>query len=148
MTADQAAAMLQIPERGVELLRRYESEDKIAKAIQAIQSGFKPAEVCELYGLPYESNEEDGGDFDEVAPIQVYECNTPRCKQKGKVSTASGDTIPDCPSCHKSMNFLMSVFDPAEVSHMARTYVPTGGIKDPLYRTDRYREGSPYEDPE
>lgn len=144
MTPDQAAALLQIPERGIELLQRYQEEDNIAKAIQAVQGGFTPSDVAQLYSLPYEASEEEPEA--QEGDIKVYECKTARCRQKNRVSTASGDVVPTCPSCQQDMYFVMTVADAEEISHMRRTYVPAGRIADPLARTDKHRDGSPWED--
>lgn len=133
MTPDKAAEMLQIPERGMDLLKRCDEDEKVAKAITQIQAGFAPRDVAKLYGLDYDESE--------VVPeftgrgIGVWQCSTERCKQKERVSTASEQ--PRCPGCRQLMPFLMEVTHTEEVNHMRRTFVPDPGIADPLARTDK-----------
>lgn len=134
MTPDQAAAKLQIEERGLKLLKLCEAEPAIFKALQAVQSGFSAADVAEMYELEWSAEEDDAPDETEGA-INVWECKTTRCRQKGRVSTATDP--PQCPSCHQEMEFLMSVNDQEDIGHMRRTYVPNPGLNDPLARTDR-----------
>lgn len=153
MSPDQAAELLQIPERGGDLLKRYTEEDNVAKAIQAVQAGFAPHDVCSMYGLPYDPEEAAAleAESDAENPIKVFECKTARCRNKNKVATASapeGEEVepPECPTCHQPMTYIMAVEDPDEISHMPRVKVKAPRMADPLSRTDKHREGSPWED--
>lgn len=133
MLPDKAAEILQIPERGMELLDRCENEPKVLKAIEMVTAGFEPADVARKYGLEYEAPEEAGPLENEG--INVWECRTPRCRQKGRVATATNE--PMCPQCGQPMSFLMNVEDAAQISHMARVTLGRPNIKDPNYRTDK-----------
>lgn len=134
MTPDQAAAKLQIEERGLKLLKLCEEKPEVMRAITALQSGFKPADVAEMFGLDYDP-EADQSHANTEGAINVWQCRTDRCRQKGRVSTATEP--PKCPSCHKTMDYEMSVDHPEEISHMKRTFVPDPGLSDPLARTDK-----------
>jgi hypothetical protein len=132
VTPDQAAKLLQIEERGVDLLQRCNEDETLGKAIQSVQQGFEPADVCKLYKLPFDESyaETPTGDG-----IPVWECKTPRCAQNGRVSTASD--VPDCPGCGRPMTFFREVEDVSEIGHMKRTQLSNMGLSDPTYRTDR-----------
>lgn len=134
-TPDQAAELLQIPERGPDLVRRCLEEEAISKAIQMVGAGFGPSDVAQALGLPWSAEAHEEFVEEQLeGKIKVWECKTLRCKQKGKVSTA--DEAPPCPSCGVEMIFLMAVESAAEISHMARVSLKSG-ISDPLKRTDR-----------
>lgn len=140
-TPDQAAELLQLEERGPDLVRRCLTDEKINKAIQMVASGFSPSDVAQAMELPWSREaHEDAVEANMEGRIKVWECKTTRCKQKGKVSTA--DNAPHCPSCGVEMSFLMAVDDAREISHMARTSV-VSHAGDPLARTDRTRESAP-----
>lgn len=140
-TPDQAAELLQLEERGPDLVRRCLSDEKVNKAIQMVASGFSPSDVAQALDLPWSREvHDDSVETQLEGKIKVWECKTLRCKQKGKVSTA--DEAPNCPSCSVEMSFLMAVDDPREISHMARTRT-SANIADPLKRTDRTRENVP-----
>lgn len=134
MTADQAAERLGLPERGIELLERANEEENIFKALQAVQTGFNPRDVCKLYELEWSEPEEQPDDEVDGA-IQVWECKTPRCRNKNRIATATNP--PDCPLCHQAMTFVTSVDEADEVAHMRRIYLRDPGIGDPLSRTDK-----------
>jgi hypothetical protein len=136
LSPDEAAALLQIPERGPDLVKRCLADDLINKAVQMVGSGFTPSDVASALGLPWDKTVYD----EEVktnleGKIKVWECKTIRCRQKGKVATASAS--PECPSCGVDMTFIMAVDDPDEISHMARVNMGRPRVKDPLHRTDR-----------
>jgi hypothetical protein len=135
---DTAAEMLQIKERGLDLLRRCEDEPFIMKALQNVQVGFAPRDVAALYKLPFNVEEEE---HQSVGEIHVWECRTARCRQKNRIST--GTQQQTCPSCRQPMHHLMDVDHPDEVAHMLRTFVPDPHIQDPLHRTDRTRDSAP-----
>lgn len=135
MSPDEAAAKLQLEERGLALLRRYDDEPNIAKAIGMVREGFLPRDVAALCELPYDEEDEQPETEGEV---KVWECKTPRCRQKGRVATATEAAI--CPSCRQPMEFLMAVDDEDEISHMRRIRVPMPqGLVDPLERTDKLK---------
>jgi hypothetical protein len=133
---DQAAKLLQIEERGPDLVKRCLEDDQIRKAIEMVCSGFTPSDVAQALGLPWNREE-----YEEVVEeslegkIKVWQCNTIRCRQKGRVATASAEQ--DCPSCGQPMKFLMAVDDADEIAHMHRISVGRPNVKDPLARTDR-----------
>jgi hypothetical protein len=135
LNPDQAAEMLQVEERGVDLLKRVNEDETLAKAIQQVQSGFNPADVADLYGIPFDRDSAQPGPSGEIGAINVWECKTQRCRQRGRVST--GTTQPNCPSCGNQMTWVMEVMDEGEIGHMRRTYVPDPGLRDPLSRTDK-----------
>jgi hypothetical protein len=60
MNPDQAAEMLQVEERGIDLLKRVNEDETLAKAIQQVQSGFDPKDVAELYGLDFDKVRVEG----------------------------------------------------------------------------------------
>lgn len=150
MNPDRAAELLQIPERGLDLLTRFEEEGPIAKAIRAVQAGFAPADVAAMYSLSYDAtvlqDEEVSDDDVREGKLFVYECQTKRCKQKGRVATSSispedeEHDKPTCPSCSVPMIFLMAAEDEADINHLRRTYLPRARIADPLGRTDQGRD--------
>jgi hypothetical protein len=127
--------MLQVEERGIDLLKRVNEDEKLAKAIQQVQSGFDPRDVAQLYGLDWDEENVVSGPTGELGAINVWECKTQRCRQRGRVSTASD--APSCPSCGQKMTWVMEVMDEGEIGHMRRTYVPDPGLSDPLARTDK-----------
>jgi hypothetical protein len=137
MNPDQAAEMLQVEERGIDLLKKVNENEKLAKAIQQVQAGFAPADVAQLYGLDWDPEQAgaQSGPTGEFGAINVWECKTQRCRQKGRVSTASN--APRCPSCGQEMTWVMEVMDEGEIGHMRRTFVPDPGLRDPLSRTDK-----------
>jgi hypothetical protein len=138
---DAAAALLQIEERGLALLQLCNENEDIAKAISNIQSGFEPRDVAKLYGLEWTEPEPEEPEGPDTARINVWTCKTARCRQKERVSTAT--VQPQCPSCSQPMDFLMAVEYEEDISHMRRTFVPEPRIKDPLERTDRWRDSAP-----
>jgi hypothetical protein len=140
-TPDQAAELLQLEERGPDLVRRCLTDETINRAIQMVASGFSPSDVAQALDLPWSREaHEESVEASLEGRIKVWECKTIRCRQKGKVSTA--DDAPSCPSCGVEMSFLMAIDNPEEISHMARVSV-TARISDPLARTDRTRENAP-----
>jgi hypothetical protein len=134
VTPDQAAERLQLEERGTDLLKRCDEDPQIFKAIQMILAGFEPKVVAETYNLDFDEAEVEQ---EAEGEIKVWECTTNRCRQKGRVSTAS--EVPNCPSCRQEMSYVTSVMHPEEVSHMRKTFIPDPGLADPLARTDRTR---------
>jgi len=149
LNPDRAAELLQIPERGLDLLTRFEEEGPIAKAIRAVQAGFAPADVATMYGLRYERpvhEDEEVSDDEQSGNLFVYECQTNRCRQKGRVATSSinpqdPESEPTlCPSCGQPMVFLLSCEDENDIHHLRRTFLPRARIADPLARTDQGRE--------
>jgi rRNA maturation endonuclease Nob1 len=145
MDPDEAAELLQIEERGAELVKRCLSDDLINKAIQMVGSGFSPSDVASALGLKWsrEAYEEHVEESLE-GKIKVWQCETIRCKQKGKVATATN--APMCPDCGKECKFVMAVDSADEISHMARMSLGRPNVKDPLKRTDR--TAAPYEVPD
>jgi hypothetical protein len=135
MNPDQAAQMLQVEERGIDLLKKVNEDEKLAKAIQQVQSGFDPKDVAELYGLDFDQGQVVEGPSGESDTINVWECKTQRCRQRGRVST--GGSQPNCPSCSEQMTWVTEVLHEGEIGHMRRTYVPDPGLRDPLARTDK-----------
>lgn len=152
MTPDRAAELLQIPERGIELLKRFEAEEVIQRAVSAVQQGFTPADVAEMYGLEYEPPDPEDEMPEGHVPegqIHVYECTTRRCRQKGRVATSSvgpdddwenpefPGRPPTCPSCHDLMHFVMSVEDEMDITHLKRTYLPKARVHDDMHGVDK-----------
>jgi hypothetical protein len=136
LSPDEAAELLQIPERGPDLVKRCLTDDLINKAVQMVGSGFTPSDVASALGLPWDKDVYEGTVKTQLeGKIKVWECKTIRCRQKGRVATASESPV--CPSCGVDMAFLMAVDDPEEISHMARLSLGRPSIKDPLHRTDR-----------
>ena len=142
MNADRAAELLQIPERGLDLLKRFEEDESIKKAITAVQSGFAPTDVASMYGLSYddhllpEAGVPDGS-------IHVYECQTRQCKQKGRVATCSlavdeegVEDLTRCPGCNLSMVYIMSVEDEGDIS-LRRTRTPKSRFHDEMHGVDK-----------
>jgi hypothetical protein len=129
--------MLQLQERGRELLARTMQEPEIQQALTAVINGFAPRDVCEMFHLPWDESQAvpEGPASPDEEGINVWECQTNRCRQKGKVATATNP--PQCPSCGNNMNFLMVIQDPGEISHMARTDMGGSRIADPFGRTDK-----------
>lgn len=142
MNADRAAELLQIPERGLELLQRFEEDEQVKKAIQAVQSGFSPSDVAAMYGLPYDDEvlqESEVSDGD----IHVYECQTRKCRQKGRVATCSlgpdedgVDDLTVCPGCGVKMIYVMSVEDEGDIT-LRRTRTPKSRMHDYMHGVDR-----------
>jgi hypothetical protein len=132
MVPDRAAELLQLPERGLDLLERIEAEPNILKAIERVQMGFDPKAVAAMFHLPFEAEAEEEP---QQEGINVWQCRTPRCKQRERVSTATNR--PQCPSCGIDMEFLQNVEDAIEISHMKRTQLVASGLPDPLARTDK-----------
>lgn len=140
-TPDECAELLQIPERGADLVKRCLQDVVMSKAINMVASGFSPSDVAQALDLDWSSKAHEELIEDQLdGKIKVWECTTMRCKQRGRVSTA--DNAPNCPQCGLEMKFLMAVDSPAEIGHMARTSLGAN-IPDPLARTDRTREGAP-----
>lgn len=152
MTPDTAAKLLQIPERGIELLQRFEEDENIRKAISAVQQGFAPADVARMYELEWdeeEVEEEKPEEHDPEGTIHVYECTTKRCRQKGRVATSSvgpdpewGDPEevqppPSCPSCGTMMHYVMTVSHESDINHLKRTYLPKARMHDDMHGVDR-----------
>jgi hypothetical protein len=131
---DQAAELLQLEERGLELLQRCDEDAKLMKAIQQVVLGFAPRDVAKMYGLDWvEPEVEDDGPAPDK--IHVWVCKTNRCMNREKVTTATNP--PNCPRCRQPAQWLMDIDTPDEISHMARMSLPNPGLTDPLARTDR-----------
>lgn len=154
MNPDRAAELLQIPERGLELLQRFEEDEQIRKAIQAVQAGFSPADVASMYDLPFEGT---GGESDETeateGSIFIYECQSPRCRQKGRVATSSvspeqaledeaSAALITCAFCRQKMVCVKSVEHEWELGNLKRTRLPTANIHDSMHGVDRTGLGS------
>lgn len=148
MNPDRAAELLQIPERGIELLQRFNEDETIRKALQAVESGFDPTDVATMYGLPYDQGLQVPEAVLEDAPIHVYECQTHRCRQKGRVATSS--VTPDeadedlakaalitCQSCSNRMVFVKSVEDEWELGQLKRTSMPRTRVHDSMHGVDK-----------
>lgn len=152
MTPDTAAKLLQIPERGIELLQRFEEDENIKKAISAVQQGFAPADVASMYELDWDEEEiEDDKPegHDDEGHIHIYECTTKQCRQKGRVATSSTGPDPEwddpdevqpppsCPSCGQLMHYVMSVVDESDINHLKRTYLPKARMHDSMHGVDK-----------
>jgi hypothetical protein len=148
MSPDRAAELLQIPERGLDLLQRFNEDETIRKALQAVESGFDPADVAEMYKLPYDQGMQTSETVLEDASVHVYECQTNRCRQKGRVATSS--VTPDeadedisaaalitCQSCGKRMVFVKSVEDEWELGQLKRASLPRTRVHDSMHGVDR-----------
>ena len=143
-TPDESAELLQIEERGPDLVKRCLDDPQIRKAVQMVAAGFSPSDVAQALELPWSAElHEEYVEEQLEGKIKVWECKTHRCKQRDRVATA--DDPPDCPSCGVEMKFLMAVDSPSEIGHMQRINVHTA-IPDPLSRTDRTRENIPVGD--
>lgn len=142
MNADRAAELLQIPERGLDLLQRFEEDAKVQKAIQAVQSGFAPADVARMYELTFDEDLEEAAEVFE-GDIYVYECQSRGCKQKGRVATCSlapddegVEDLTRCPECRQLMVFVMSVEDEGDIT-LRRTRTPKARIHDAMHGVDK-----------
>lgn len=144
MNADRAAELLQIPERGLDLLQRYEEDEGIRKAIQAVQAGFSASDVARMYNLQFDEEAEDEETVSE-GNVHVYECQSKRCRQKGRVATAS--VLPDdenfvedlikCSGCRQPMVYVRSVEHEDDIGNLRRARSPRAKMDDPLGRTDK-----------
>lgn len=150
MNADRAAELLQIPERGLDLLQRFNEDEATNKAIRAVESGFAPRDVAEMYGLPFNASEVvlNDEDVSSEGGIHVYECQTRRCPQKGRVATSS--VTPDeadeddalaalitCVSCRKRMIFVKSVEGEEDLVDLKRTRTPKARFHDSMHGVDK-----------
>lgn len=151
MNADRAAELLQIPERGLDLLQRFEAEPQVQKAIQAVQSGFAPVDVAKMYELTYDEELEEEKIVSE-GDIHVYECQTKRCKQKNRVATCSlgpdEDGVLDltnCPGCGYHMVYVMSVEDEGDIE-FRRTGASKVRFHDAMHGVDKSGQGGGEDD--
>lgn len=150
MNADRAAELLQIPERGLDLLHRFNEDEATNKAIRAVEAGFPPADVAAMYELPYDTSEvvQDDEEVPSEGSIHVYECQTNRCRQKGRVATSS--VTPDeadedlaaaalitCQSCGRRMIFVKSVESEWDLADFKRIALPRTRMHDSMHGVDK-----------
>jgi hypothetical protein len=150
MSPDRAAELLQIPERGLDLLQRFNEDETIRKALQAVEAGFAPQDVAEMYGLPFNASEIllDDEDVPSEGSIHVYECQTRQCRQKGRVATstvapdeadedAAKAALVSCPSCGRRMILVKSVESEWDLGDLRRTRSPKASFHDSMHGVDR-----------
>lgn len=145
MNADRAAELLQIPERGLDLLRKFEEEESVQKAIAAVQAGFAPGDVAAMYDLPYEESLSVSEIVQSDGSVHVYECQTKGCRLKGRVATCS--LKPDdegfveelimCPKCRQKMVYQTTVDHEDEIGELRRVYSARARIHDSMHGVDK-----------